>query len=345
MAMLTQFRIPRSIEVNTKSLHLVEEEGRVYGHDKHCKAYFHATKLSNTKRLLGMKTTPEVEDCLSHLGFPRRNTTSGEVYIPNFPDPRIPAPDIPVIVIGISSNHFNEAKAALYRLDTILRPAYPDIKVIIYDIGLTKTERQAVRRYGKCELRTFDFEKYPKHIQILHLCAWKPIIIQEVLHQYGFAMYLDSSVRIKSSQFTLTFNRVKETGVIFRSQPTHLPYYLVNHTFAETFQYFRVEPCLFHNIREAGGGLVLAVKNHLYSYAIMRSWLTCALQRYCIMPKGAEQRLACPLNVFKYHKCHREDQSAMGIPLSMIYHYPEPRPLLAEKELYYTYRDERPNYF
>ncbi|XP_050414616.1 uncharacterized protein LOC126828707 [Patella vulgata] len=343
MTMPTRFHIPSFIHVNIKSSRDVKEEGRVYGLDTNCKAYFNATKLSNMKRLLGMKTTPEVEEYLFRFGFPSRTTTSGDVYIPDLPDPTIPIPDTPAIVFGISSNHFDEAKASLYSLDTILRPAYPDIKVIIYDIGLNETERQAVRRYGKCELRTFEFDKYPEHIKVLHLCAWKPIIIQEVLNQYGFVMYMDASGRIRSSRFTPTFNFVKETGVIFRSVE-HLPFFLVNHTFPKTFEYFQEKPCLFHKIKEAGATFGLVVKNNLYSYAIMRSWLTCALQRYCIMPEGTEQRLRCPFDVFKYHKCHREDQSALGIAISMIYHYPEPQPYLAE-EIYYINRDKKSDYF
>ncbi|XP_050388735.1 uncharacterized protein LOC126807899 [Patella vulgata] len=343
MAMLTKFYIASFIHANIKSSHDVKEEGRVYGLDTNCKAYFNATKLSNMKRLLGMKTTPEVEEYLSRFGFPDRTTASGDIYIPDLPDPTIPIPDIPVVVMGLSSNHFDEAKASLYSLDNILRPAYPDIKVILYDIGLTETERQAVRRYGKCELRIFDFKKYPEHVKVLHLCAWKPIIIQEVLNQYGFVIYTDASGRFRSSRFTSTFNYVKETGVFFRSAE-HEPYFIVNHTFAKTFEYFQEKPCLFHNIKETGAGFGLVVKNNLYSYAIMRSWLTCALQRYCIMPKGTEQRFKCPLNVFKYHKCHREDQSALGIAIGMIYHYPEPRPYLAD-EIHYIYTDRKPNYF
>ncbi|KAK6192288.1 hypothetical protein SNE40_003782 [Patella caerulea] len=119
-------------------------EERVYGHDKLCTDYFSTNKLNNMKRLLNMKTTVDVEDILYSLGYPKRTTASGDVYIPDLPDPKVHIPDIPVIVAGASTNHYKEMQAMMHNIDTVIRPVYPHIKVILYDIGFTDLERQAV---------------------------------------------------------------------------------------------------------------------------------------------------------------------------------------------------------
>ncbi|XP_050418954.1 uncharacterized protein LOC126832277 [Patella vulgata] len=288
------------------------QEGRIYGQDQNCKAYISTNRISNIKRLLNMKTTPEVEYHLHRLGYPNRFATSGDVYIPDLPDPKIPIPRIPVIVAGASSNHFTEMQALMHNIDTVLRPVYPDIKVILYDIGFTESQRQAIIKYGRCKLRKFDITKYPDHIKYLHSCAWKPIIIQEVLNEYNFTMYMDASIRLYNGSLTSIFNKVKELGIIHRCARTHR---ITTNTYAETFEYFNVEPCLLHGLFETGGGFNLVVKNNLYSYAVMRSWLTCCLQKYCVEPKGSKSQDACN---HKYHNCHRFDQSVLGIAISMM---------------------------
>ncbi|KAK6174043.1 hypothetical protein SNE40_017389 [Patella caerulea] len=292
-----------------------EDEGRVYGHDKHCTDYISTNKLNSMKRLLNMKTTKDVEDILYGLGYPKRTTTSGDVYIPDLPDPRVHIPDIPVIVAGASSDHYQEMQAMMHSIDTVIRPVYPHIKVILYDIGFTERERQAIIKYGRCELRKFNFTKYPDHIKYLHTCAWKPIIIQEVLNQHGFTMYMDASIRFKTGNLTRAFNQVKRSG-ISSIYITVLDHFIPNHTFSKTFEYFNTKPCLFHDLHELQGGFEFVVKNNLYAYTIMRSWLTCCLQRTCVMPMGAEVRTVCSA-VKRYHKCHRSDQSALSIAVYM----------------------------
>ncbi|KAK6166874.1 hypothetical protein SNE40_023485 [Patella caerulea] len=316
MSVLVSITLCVIILYDNPTLNLIQQyvpEGRIYGRDPNCKAYISANRIKNIKRLLSIKTTPEVEDHLHRLGYPNRNTTSGDVYIPDLPDPNIPVPRIPVIVAGASSNHFTEMQAMLHNIDTVLRPVYPNIKVILYDIGFTEAQRQAIIKYGRCKLRKFDFAKYPDHIKYLHSCAWKSIIIQEVLNEYKFTMYMDASIRLNSGSLTSSFNKVKELGILHHYART---YRITTNTYAKTFEYFNVEPCLLHGLFETGAGFNLVVKNNLYAYAIMRAWLTCCLQRYCVEPKGSKCQDAC--NSSKgYHNCHRFDQSALGIAISM----------------------------
>ena len=52
--------------------------------------------------------------------------------------------ELPVIVTGASMNHMHEVEALFERLNTLVRPDYPSIKVYFYDLGLTSWQRAEV---------------------------------------------------------------------------------------------------------------------------------------------------------------------------------------------------------
>ena len=47
---------------------------------------------------------------------------------------------VPVIVTACSSNHFMENMGLLKNIETVVRPVYKDLKIVLFDLGLTKTE-------------------------------------------------------------------------------------------------------------------------------------------------------------------------------------------------------------
>jgi hypothetical protein len=91
-----------------------------------------------------------------------------------------------VVVIAVSANHYGESQALIKDIHQQLLYFYPEIKLIVYDLGLTNAQWLAMHRYCKCEVRTFEFDKYPDHVKDLKGCTWKPIIIQLMLREYNF---------------------------------------------------------------------------------------------------------------------------------------------------------------
>ena len=67
-----------------------------------------------------------------------------------------------VVVTGISSNHFQESRS-LFRS---VHEQMPNTKIIVYDIGLTKSQVSTLQTYCNVEIRKFNFQKYPKHYDI-----------------------------------------------------------------------------------------------------------------------------------------------------------------------------------
>lgn len=103
---------------------------------------------------------------------------------------------IPTFVTAFSDNHFDEFIAVANKLNKLKRTKYPELTLIVYDIGLTKDRVSKVQRMCNCSVRRFPFELYPEHVRNLRGYTWKPIIIQTMLQESDFVMWLDTSIRL-----------------------------------------------------------------------------------------------------------------------------------------------------
>ena len=115
-----------------------------------------------------------------------------------------------VVVTAVSANHYGESQGLIKDIHQQLLYFYPKIKLIVYDLGLTKLQLLAMHTYCKCEVRTFEFEHYPDHVKDLKGYTWKPIIIQLMLREYNFIIWNDASVRYNGKQYGLE-NVFKDT--------------------------------------------------------------------------------------------------------------------------------------
>lgn len=89
-----------------------------------------------------------------------------------------------VIVTGSDSSHFK----SLYQLLESLNKYEFKTKIIVYDLGLEKSEKEKIStNFLNIELRKFDYSKYPSYFNIKINAgeyAWKPVIIDEVLNEF-----------------------------------------------------------------------------------------------------------------------------------------------------------------
>jgi len=95
-----------------------------------------------------------------------------------------------VVVTAYSSNHFEEGKGIIASVQKYM----PQTKILLYDLGLTAKDRTNASTYCNVEVRTFQWDKYPKHVRQLSRYAWKPLIAREVSQEYDVIMYRDASV-------------------------------------------------------------------------------------------------------------------------------------------------------
>ncbi|XP_078360219.1 uncharacterized protein LOC144644573 [Oculina patagonica] len=100
----------------------------------------------------------------------------------------------PVVPItAASSNHFEEA---LIHFKTTIPRFFPGVKLVFFDLGLENRQVEILKSMNFVDYRKFDFSRFPRHVQELYTFAWKVLIIQEMLAEFGAIMWLDASIQL-----------------------------------------------------------------------------------------------------------------------------------------------------
>nr|XP_022295650.1 uncharacterized protein LOC111105581 [Crassostrea virginica] len=217
----------------------------------------------------------------------------------------------PTFVTALSDNHYEESIGFFRMMNTMKRNKYSDLKLIVYNLGLSKNNTIAVEKMCNCSIRNFPFEIFPKHVQHLRGFAWKPLIIQTVLLESDFVLWMDTSIRLNNTD--PYFQKAKRYGIQVLTG-----YGLISvRTHRHLFEALRENPCLF-NYPELQAGLVLITRSCLTLTYIMRPWVSCALQYGCMDIPNAENFYDCS-NERNISSCHRSDQSVLGIILTRLF--------------------------
>jgi Protein of unknown function (DUF1647) len=89
-----------------------------------------------------------------------------------------------VLVTASDSSHYK----SLCQFLLSLFKYEPNIRAIVYDLGLTEIERQYIKHdFPSIELRLFDYSKYPNYFNIKVNAgeyAWKPVIVCDILNEF-----------------------------------------------------------------------------------------------------------------------------------------------------------------
>ncbi len=227
-----------------------------------------------------------------------------------------------VFVNAISSNHFREA----HNLFGSIQQKMPGAKLLIYDIGLTETQRAALRKICNVELRTFNFSKYPDHVhpKALGNYAWKPLIINEVAQEYEIIMYTDSSIRFIASLKEHVFPYFLSTNLTLLGLPFFGGSNIVQYTHNDTLLYFNLRREELTYLRQIQFGFAVFWMSNDIVRSILAVWVDCAMHENCIAPKGTlEHHPGCKKlggpRATVYCGCHRFDQSAIDLILYKRY--------------------------
>ena len=216
-----------------------------------------------------------------------------------------------VIATGFSSNHYNQSLNMIASVQTMM----PEVKLIVYDLGMTSHQRATVLRMCGVELRTFDFTKYPQHVRDLFKFAWKPIIAYELVKDYEVVMWGDASVRLLKPLQEYILPYLLDIEVPFVGTKANSA--IVQMTHSGTLNYFNMTRESMQGLLtlQAGCWVLWSTKKMM---SLISRWVDCALHEECIAPKGAQRR-GCsskPTQQVDYCGCHRFDQSALNILLT-----------------------------
>ena len=231
------------------------------------------------------------------------------------------------LVTGSSSNHFEELLTHIDRVPLV----FPEKTLIVYDLGLSKEEVKRLRNISFVEYRKFNFIRYPEHVENLHTYAWKALIVQEVLNQYGGVMWMDSSIILTRNITYLLERMVKlQTGFLF-----YLPgaeHSIVSATHPQMLEYLPMTDleAMMDEMNQGGGIIILNTPQVLKD--IFRWVLVCALHRDCIAPKGSKRFCDFKFPKDQFGGCHRYDQAMMSVIVANANSYNKERYRLNEAE-------------
>lgn len=229
----------------------------------------------------------------------------------------IPGVEIPTVVSATSSNHFLEAMNMIDKFNNLVRPAYKNIQLFIYDIGLQDSEHQQVKTKCNCTVVSFPYERFPGHIRHIENYCWKPLIVQLMLQTHKFVMWMDSSIRFLTPDLDSLFAQAKKHGIL----AFHDVHLLPSHVHEDMFDFLQETPCLYRNFGEFSASLMLVHSDHqIAEEYIIRPWASCALVEHCIETKYPVSRLINCQSHKHYHSCHRYDQALLSILLYRLFH-------------------------
>lgn len=223
---------------------------------------------------------------------------------------------VPAAVTGADYSHFKESMNLVRNLNDGVRKAYKDMKLIYFDLGLAQHQKDHLKAVCNCDVRPFPFDEMPSHFKVLKGYAWKPVCLQMVLNEYPFAMWMDASVRIKTSNLTWFFEKVKQQGVMAGEGGNSI----AARTKEPTFKFLKEQPCLYRT-SEFEGTFIAVYNTDFVETFFMRPWVSCALSMGCmVLDNYPLLHLQCANIDHYYHECHRYDQSVLSILLHRLYH-------------------------
>jgi hypothetical protein len=201
-----------------------------------------------------------------------------------------------LLVTGADRSH----GASLRQMLASVRRHEPDLRVVVYDLGLTTWQRLRIGKRRQLEWRRFEFEKYPAYFDIRVKAgeyAWKPVIIGNLLEEVREpVLWLDAGVvvlepltALRAALRNCGFYSPRSVGTIADwTHPKMLAYFGLDADWARDKPNHRAGCVAFDPSFEAARALALR-------------WREGALIRECIAPEGSDR------------SNHRQDQALLTV--------------------------------
>jgi len=185
----------------------------------------------------------------------------------------------PVIVTAANSRYF----AALQNLIGSIKIWEPNIKIIVYNLGLLEDNVEEMKNWCNVEHKLFDFKRYPEFVSELGKFAWKPLIIAEESSKHPLIFWLDSGVELRKPLKNLT-EIVKRDGYWMHGwdklcrliHPGMMTFYNTKNT---------TELCS-HKMNEAN--IIGILQGSSFDNLVIKKATQCALDEKCIAPDGSD---------------------------------------------------------
>eukprot|EP00291_Cryptomonas_curvata_P021758 CAMPEP_0172171472 /NCGR_PEP_ID=MMETSP1050-20130122/11915_1 /TAXON_ID=233186 /ORGANISM="Cryptomonas curvata, Strain CCAP979/52" /LENGTH=145 /DNA_ID=CAMNT_0012842915 /DNA_START=374 /DNA_END=812 /DNA_ORIENTATION=+ len=82
----------------------------------------------------------------------------------------------------------------------------PDVRVIYYDLGLSRPQAEDVATWDGVELRRFWFAGYPDHVGLMGengTYAWRGPILANVSEEHACVLWLDAGLELRADPYLI----------------------------------------------------------------------------------------------------------------------------------------------
>src|SRR5579863_234450 len=217
-----------------------------------------------------------------------------------------------LLVTGADRSH----GASLRQLLRSVRRHEPNLRVVVYDLGLTIWQRLRIGRRRQLEWRRFEFEKYPTYFNIRVKAgeyAWKPVIIADLLEEAGEpVLWFDAGV-VVLEPLTALRAALRTCGLYSpRSGGT-----IADWTHPKMLAYFGLDADWARDKPNLNGACCAFDPSFEEICVLARRWREGALIKGCIAPEGSDR------------SNHRQDQALLTVlaHLAGLAGKSDPRPL------------------
>ena len=150
-------------------------------------------------------------------------------------------------------------------------------------------------------------------------------LLQLVLKEYRFVVWMDTSHRFKTHLLDDLFAEARQKGIMVDDKGKSLTETIPARTRKTLFDYLGEHPCTFRYDGEKQGGFLLFYNSPFVTRYFLRPLVSCALAVGCMDPVDNSwnyKYLLCPHypKMFDWHRCHRFDQSMIGILYTRLFH-------------------------
>ena len=219
-----------------------------------------------------------------------------------------------VVVTGISDNHFEEAMDMIGSVHHFL----PDTKIILYDVGLSKSHLQALHCIENIEVRHFNFAKYPDFGKRYGLGGhtWKVHVVNEVSKQYSVFLWLDASARLRKPLTDGFLQRLFQFPLAAghkHCKNTNMVAFVLD----STLEHLHLTRESMRGVLGFESNIVLFKMDNITRF-LMDQWVDCALHKKCMYgvnrPKQhCRFRRPDQGTFIAYNGCQRFDQPTLNL--------------------------------
>ncbi|XP_067676411.1 uncharacterized protein [Haliotis asinina] len=141
------------------------------------------------------------------------------------------------------------------------------------------------------------------------------LYFQANLHKTDILVWMDASVRFSNNIIKPLLDDVERRGLVIRSGTN----YVGQHTLQVTMNYMKEDVCTLAPVFEHEATFIMFHNKQWVREAVVKPWAVCAVSAKCMCPREPKQVIYCNVNIRKYQKCHRFDQSGINIILAKLF--------------------------